>query len=278
MNKILFAILLIIIFVSSCGVPYYIKKNLTYCYDGHSTGIDTLLNIEGYYSKVDIRSMKKRYTTRGKWLNILDTTYATLMFYDNGIFMGNLWGIDLKNRNIRHKDIQYYFDKLLETKEIVDQSIRIGAYYNGTYRIFGDTIKMQFINYSPTLANTWVAFETWYKIIDKNTIKRIAYKKFYSDNENQEKAKMSLKILDSTENESLTFISIKTRTKPDNWLMKKKWFWCNKYEWKEYRHNLSKGTNGSKKTQLGRICNAFAPIYRKFATCGNKHIACKLIK
>lgn len=238
MHKISFAILFVIVFFISCGVPKYIKQNLTYCFDGNSNGIDTLLNIEGFYSREVVSITKIRSTKKGQWVYKTDTSYGSLMFYDNGIFATNLWGADLDNLDVRHKNIQYYFDRFEETEDKANQNIIIGANYKGSYQILGDTIKVQYVNHSSPLTNTWRAFEQWYKIIDKNTIKQIAYRKLYYDRENQDKSEMRLRMLDSQDRDTLTFNPVKIRPNPDNWLMNKSWFWCNKEEWKKYRQNL----------------------------------------
>ena len=47
----------IVIFISlasmifaSCSVPLRIKREFRYCFDGEKTGLDTLINIKGYYA------------------------------------------------------------------------------------------------------------------------------------------------------------------------------------------------------------------------------------
>ncbi len=78
----LIQIVLLLMF-SYCGVekdvPKYISERFTYCYDGKDTGIDSLLNTDGYYVIAD--SFKDiGYNSRK------DTAYFNLMFYSNQYF------------------------------------------------------------------------------------------------------------------------------------------------------------------------------------------------
>jgi hypothetical protein len=215
-------LLILLLFLISCGVPKSIRKRMTYCYNGLDTGLDTLININGYYNLTYIWERDERYTTKGQWVHKIDTMHSNIMFYNDGMFASGLWGRDLNNRNYINRDIQYYFNVLEES-----ENITIGASYRGSYKISGDTIKTQYINHSSALTNVWMAFETWYKVIDKNTIKIIARKKLYYDRMNQDKSEMDLHLLDNNDQKTLSFFPIQTRLDSDCWLKKKKWFWCN---------------------------------------------------
>ncbi len=83
-------LLLIVVICSSCGcniVPQYIKQDFNYCYDGIDTGIDSLINIEGYYVLSDENDFPSR-----------------LMFYRDGIYVD---GFILSN------PLQLQFEKMI---------------------------------------------------------------------------------------------------------------------------------------------------------------------
>lgn len=208
--------LIVIATLTSCGVPHYIKQNFTYCYDGQNTGIDTLINIDGYYKITCLQERDERYTTKGQWVHKIDTLCTNLMFYKDGIFVNEFNDPD-RNR----KDIQLYFKKLVKNKK----NKKLNARFYGIYKIYRDTIKTQYINYTG-LTNTWMAYETWYKVINKGTIKIIAGRQLFYDRENPDKSVMNLKMTNKEDSYAAVFIPVEVRPGSDCWLKNKKWFWC----------------------------------------------------
>ena len=70
--------LFIMVFIcTSCGffiVPKHVKQNFTYCYDGIDTGIDSLINIEGYYDFIS---------------KSCQSCYTRVMFYKDGTYVAS---------------------------------------------------------------------------------------------------------------------------------------------------------------------------------------------
>lgn len=127
--------------------PSYLKDYFDYCYDGTYTGIDTLINIEGYYSH-------------------RHSDFPRLIFYKDGTcisgFMG-VWG----------KTVQEQFEEMANDPKKMKAFHRNSNW--GCYVISGDTIKMRTVD-RPGCGSTdgmWRLKVERYKIIDKNTLERI---------------------------------------------------------------------------------------------------------
>lgn len=136
MKKLYIIITIAGIFCSCTIVTKFIKpKSFTHLYDGKYTGIDTMININGYYVN--------DYTDCP-----IGVSGYKIMFYENGIFCAT-----------SADDIQNYF--------LADGKYRPESW--GSYFLVGDTIKGQTINKGPIddIART----TTWeFKINSKNTI------------------------------------------------------------------------------------------------------------
>lgn len=123
--------------LSSCTiVSKFIKpKSFTYLYDGKYTGIDTMINIKGYYVNDSFDCPIGIVTSK-------------VMFYEDGIFCATT-----------ADDIKNYLSS--------DGKYRVENW--GSYYLVGDTIKGQTINKGPIddIART----TTWeFKINSKNKI------------------------------------------------------------------------------------------------------------
>jgi len=144
----IFIFLASIIFTNcSFSVPPRIKKEFKYCYTGEKTGLDTLININGYYAAAPgITQWNGRI-----WPN--DTLIPAYVFYSNG-FVFKTTAID----------------DFIENKKIILR----GMVEPGGYVLRGDTIKLQYVNAPGGQSRDLV--EIWFKIIDGNTIERIGTK------------------------------------------------------------------------------------------------------
>ena len=189
-----------VVICSSCRcliTPQYVKEYFNYCYDGAYTGIDTLINIEGYYSHHHSDSPR-------------------LMFYKDGIcingFGVGVWG---------GKTVQTQFEEVVNNPRELKAFHRSGSW--GCYIISGDTIKIRTVR-RPVCGSTDI---TWrleverYKIIDKNTLERIYPPASVGNQWAPTK-----------------FYPLTVRPNSDCSLKKKKWFWCNKEQYKEYKRTL----------------------------------------
>jgi hypothetical protein len=112
----------------------------------------------------------------------------------------------------------------------------MGYYLSGTYKIYKDTIITQAINY-PSLMAPWDAWETWYKIINKNEIVVIKsfpihpmtesdWNNFYVDESRRERS-------------NGIFTPMNHLPLFDCWIKQEKWFWCNEEDWKEYKKQIN---------------------------------------
>ena len=214
-----FIILFIIGIIScSCGyntVPKYVRQNFIYCYDGMATGIDTLINIEGYYDFIPENCL---------------SCYLRVMFYKDGTYVASSY-------YPRDESMQSHFENITNHDSK-------GLYYFylykdwGRYIINGDTIKLQAI-VRPVRGSTSVAWwlhEVWYKILDRNTIigiypskKPVRYPDDLEENNYIRKYSIPAK-----------FTPLTVRPNPNCWLKEEKWFWCNEEDWEEYKRQVKK--------------------------------------
>ena len=218
-------------------IPKSIKNSFTYCYEGKYTGIDTLINIDGYYREM---SLYKRSPTVGGFLKdtsiyYLDTVYSHFMFYDNGIYVSAIrdaYYDDHKKEWIKKEDVSTFLKDFAENSEAPGANYFYGNNWGG-YIICGDTIKIQGMHKAGSLNDGWHLREDWCKIIDKNTIIRINAFNFPTTEISQPKNKTSLPII---------FFPIPAKPPPDkSWILKEKWFWCNEEDWMVYMENLKSG-------------------------------------
>ncbi|MDL2308069.1 hypothetical protein LJC68_02070 [Bacteroidales bacterium OttesenSCG-928-B11] len=232
MKKLLLLLIVGILF-ASCKCFYYttpvvVKKEFTYKYDGKETGIDSLLNIKGYY-------VVNYYETNNKNDTILRSN--TLLFFKDGTFTYNICNYTCHNRC--NENIPVFFNDIYQ-----DDSLGIANdfYENriwGRYLIFGDTVKVQSI-IRPVLYSSdpsWHGLEIWYKVIDINSLEEIfakpigvrEYEKthYYNSRENR-----------STTQPVGSFHPTTVLPSSNGWIKSKKWFWENKTDWRNYKKSL----------------------------------------
>jgi hypothetical protein len=206
--------------------PSYIKKGIT-CYDGKDPNIDSLINISGCYHEIII-SKRKDYYFDKIYETPIDTSWTNIMFFKDGICVANFPNFGDKN------DLSLYFKELGNSLVIKTSFYKIA--YWGKYIISNDTIIVQCVQrpFSSDGAPSWYAYEYWYKIIDKNTIQRIYEKPICNKSEFNYKNS----ILKNMTYLPAKFIPIDVLPTSDNWVKKKKWFWCNKEDWKAYMEKI----------------------------------------
>lgn len=193
-------------------VPHRLTRELD-CYTKNNTGLDTLINIHGFYTKMVINENEGILGMRhGKFQKLgIDTSYFNFVFFNDGIFVGDI--------SAPGRSISNYLDQMFNGEKTFNDR----AFYQGSYSIQGDTIKVQYI--SPGYSNVWNGYEIWYRIVDKNTIvdfyrkylglsasdrTKEAYKPRYYDNANPSR-----------------FVFVKNMPESSSWLKKEKWFYCN---------------------------------------------------
>ena len=139
----------IISIIYGCSICKEITDNFIYCYDGKRTGIDSILNIDGYYSMNHTMNQVFSYNNDEKSIGIGDC-----MFFKDGFFI-------------------YSFQP----------SSNDGLC--GSYILRNDTIKAQFI--TNTKVEKCYIEEIWFQIIDKNRIKWLGSSAFFKMTENNVK-------------------------------------------------------------------------------------------
>lgn len=219
------SIYLFIISISflSCAyfsTPLRIRNGLKYCYNNEYNGIDTLLNIHGYY-KCGI--IIHEINSKGKYVPLQDTAFNRLMFFSDGTFVKNI------NSNGFNSIEEYFKEVNINPKD--EKSLAFFKwFYWGKYIICSDTLKIQYLNHPYTPSPTWVAYEDWFKIIDKNMIKWITSKKLFP------KSGIDYydKIIERRTFLPAKFIPLDIIPSSYCWLKEEKWFWCNKDDYKEY--------------------------------------------
>ncbi len=213
MNKtkyFLFALILLTSSIESCSVPGMIQKKFTFCYDGRPTGLESKISTDGFYEMTYIWWNELGYgkTYNPRW----DTTHLDILFFRDGICAYDFgW---------YYQTGKQYLDSLANTPG----NREINSMYKGVYRVFGDTIKIQVVNNPHWLSPTWMGYEIWYKIVDKNTLKEIGEKQLHNNN-----GFYSVEETETTEhknNHLAHFISVDSLPSSDIWLKNKKWFLC----------------------------------------------------
>jgi len=223
---------LILIFLISCGAPRHIRNNFE-CYDGQNGSIDSLININGYYLMTGSYDNRTKKRPIKAMLHIKgDSINTNMMFLKDGIFV---YGFHNYNQEIRE-----YIEDIINKTSMGKTHPFFQWYSWGNYSINTDTIKAQYINHPGIFANTWMGYEAWFKVIDRNTIKLIASRKLYYDRLHQDKSEMDLVFLNDEDCLIANFIPLDTIPPPNTWLKKRKWFWCDKKDMKVYKRNLKK--------------------------------------
>ena len=243
-KRVFFIMTTLVFIMSKCSIntsiPESVKTSFTYCYQGVYTGIDSLINIDGYYREMTLTEYKRspyKYQSTPKAdaffkkdtsaIYYIDTSYRYFMFYDNGIFVYNIR--DSYDYGVK-KDVSTYLKDFAENSE-TPEARQFYLYFWGSYVICGDTIKIQQMAQGQSLNAGWHLREDWYKIIDKNTIQRINAFNLPITEISQPLNKTSSPII---------FFPISAKPKADySWILKERWFWCNESDWRAYMEKNS---------------------------------------
>jgi len=177
-------------------VPGRIKRDIN-CYDGKMANVTKVLDINGYYSRIE--------TVRSNG----DTIFDNCFFFGDGIFVRKVEiGSDHK------KNLSGYVQSVAQNCK---RHPRGGAH--GLYWINGDTVKTQDIIFG--MAGTKGAGETWFQIVDRIQIKSI-YAMNLGEGKNNQGGYLAAKNI-----RTWTFVPVMESPLTSNsWLKKKKWFWC----------------------------------------------------
>ena len=237
-------LLSLILFLNSCSnhVPARHRRNLPYCYNGKNTGIDTIININGYYEIHENSGATYEYGY-GKWATtVVDTFPTKFMFFKDGTFLHGF-----SDYNHRPGNIPKYFEEVVSNTQKGERDPFFQHASWGCYIISGNIIKTQYVTRPSGIGSGyWDLTEEWFKVIDKNTLKSIFRKnvtnsdsKIIYDNKTTENTQYT------RGHETITLDSAKFIPTPlvpgsDCWLKYKKWFWCDRDKYEEWKKKIEK--------------------------------------
>ncbi len=213
-------LLLFLFLFSSCFkiTPQGVKREFTQCYDGSLADPSSQFLKNGYWYR---ESIVKQYDEFNFTKVIrIDTLIYTFVLFPDGIFLDILTFI--KNDN------KQYFGKIPEGElNVLDQWIAYGS-HTGLYLLRNDTIIIQKISKSGNFSTPWYVFESWYKIIDQNTIVEIALERRfpYESKPSDFNSKTDSTFFHVENSLIYKFHPLTNLPSTDGWLIKKKWFWC----------------------------------------------------
>jgi len=220
-------------FITNCSMTYKmplsLKENFTFQYTPEKKDLDSLININGYYTIIDIDSLRYPKGFSGqKWEYVIDTFYMNYLFFDDGIILKNMFSSERTSDTI---DLPKYLTRMAKD---TTNSLKLWGTW-GTYIISGDTIKTQTIHPSGSLNDGWSGWENYFKVINRTTIKLIyakpihylspSDKKIYTEQYYQEKIK---------DVKPAIFIESELIPSSDCWMKKEKWFWKNEKDYSEF--------------------------------------------
>ena len=240
MNKIIRSVVFILIagFVTNCSMTYkmpvFLKENFTFQYTPEKKNLNSLININGYYTQIEINHRKIYKGFYGKtYETVIDTFYMNYLFFNDGIMIENMFSSKLTSDTV---DMPKHLTKMaIDTTK----SMKLLGVW-GTYIISGDTIKTQTIRPSGSLNDGWSSWEKYFKVINRTTIKLIykkplhylspSDKKVYTEHYYQERIKDEI---------PAKFIPSKAIPSSDCWLKEEMWFWKDENNYLEYKDKRS---------------------------------------
>ncbi len=185
----------------ACGVPKRVIKDFTYCFDHKVTGIDSLMNIKGFYYLINKEQPHK--------IDPKETPLKAFIFYANGFAMTKHPTAWLKT----NMDDKYSFF--------------------GIANLVGDTIKVQFLG-SPRGMSV-DKYEVWFKILDRRTLKMI----YQGDGKyltNKDIEQFNLNTFYQKYGTIYKFYPLKRVPRiSKTYIINKRWFWCNEKDYKAWK-------------------------------------------
>jgi hypothetical protein len=233
---------LILSSLTSCSLlfshkaPKYIKEGFNFCYNGQPTGIDSIINIDGYYSITNTFNEPVFSNSFNREIieYELDSLNGYLMFFEDGTFISGFHDTNPERINKTKSNMSEYMHEITENNNLGVSSYFYEGFSWGRYYISCDTIKGQHVK-RPIKGSTnsfWYAYEVWFKVIDRNTIIEIYRKPIHimtdSDwNNFQHGQKKRL-------TNPAKFFPVKEIPNSNGWIKYEKWFWCDENEWSTF--------------------------------------------
>lgn len=205
MKKYLIVFICLINCISCVSQKKEIVRKSTIKLEGKNTGIRDLIEIDGHYPLSS------------------DTSLGSIMFFDDGT-----WTYFHFKRDISQKVIKE--DLTGSIKSWIDKGQVRWGFLWGVYKIKSDTIIVHSYD-KPGFLKAWGLSEDKYKVIDRQTIKRV----FFKIRTDDDYYKTHSPWIDE---DSLHFISADSLPSSDNWLKENKWIWHNEADWKKYMDKI----------------------------------------
>lgn len=209
-KQILFLLVIILsICFTSCftkQVPKTTISKFSTCFDQNNSGIDSLININGYFTSISTKNLNRKGVSETQSME----TSIDIMFFSNGVFA---------------------YNAIIPEKNNIDSSF-FGSFYWGLYSFHQDTIKTHFLSRASLMA-PWDGWEIWYLIIDRNTVKQI-YKTPIHPMSKGDWAYYASQTLPKMHHGTYNFVPLNYVTEHYCWLKREKWFWCDESEWRAY--------------------------------------------
>lgn len=198
-------VFIVFLCIVSCGPRKYVRNSFRYsqyCYNGTSTGLDSIINIEEYYSSTVNYIQNVGYPAIPKQSSF----QLNSLFSKDGLFI-------------------YYYSP--ESQE--------GDF--GRYILCGDTIKAKFIQ--PPGGAPQMSGNVWFKIINRNAIEQIFFnwgsEKITGEDLRKYQVKRSKDSISPGKFVPFDSVLAHPNTAKNNWLIKRKWFWCDEKQYKEWK-------------------------------------------
>jgi hypothetical protein len=218
-------LVLVVIALSSCASISmnndfkHIASKFTYHYTGNDTGIDSVLNINGFFYD----SLHVNYD-------------SNIMFFKNGLVVEGM--VDVKRlKNNENQNISLLLNEICAFDDIE----HLYGFYNvswGRYILCGDTIKIQMIKYHGGMVSGRHGIVMWYKILDRNTVKKIYVDFFFfSDLPESQRDKYTY-YPDEMNIKPLTYKEACVPSTGKAFILKQKWFWKDEIKWREFMQQV----------------------------------------
>lgn len=198
------------IFLISCGVPKHIKNDITIKYCENDSIINTRIKTNGFYSSVQYYNE-----------NLKNSLRTFHIFFSDGIFLTGYGG----------NTIEFFLDKINNDETIFN------SYYTGLYTISGDTLVAQYVN-CPSPPKVWLAYEERFLIINEDSIMHLSTEPL--GNISSYSILSHAKLESSIMYEPAVYYKASVPLTYDVWLKRKKWFWKNEVDYKEWKKRKNK--------------------------------------
>lgn len=214
------SVLLFLLTMSSCASISlnndfkHIASKFTYHFTGEGTGIDSVLNINGFF------------------FDSLNVNYdSNIMFFSDGLVVENI--VDVKRlKNNKNQDIALLLNEICSSEDE-----HLFDFYNvnwGSYKLCGDTIKIQMIKYHGGMVEGRYGYVMWYKILDRNTVKKIYVDFFFFSDLPESQREKYTYYPDELDIKPLTFKEACVPSTDKAFILKHKWFWKDESKWREF--------------------------------------------